>query len=254
MSEDEKVRTDSFGETPEAQDTQRITATMDVIRLLEDIQREHRPVVLVLPRGSKVVTILLDVDEASGQFVYDVGRNHAETQAILSAGRMRCTAQIRGVSVHFAAVAPVETVFAGAPAFSSPLPSEMLYLQRRRHYRANVRLTRHYPCIIRSADENELSLNIQNISLGGVRLQSNTVSPDKLPIGSLLQRARLDFLELGALEVTIRVVSHWKSENEGIRNYLYGCQFQQLPQGQDTAVQRLVFALERLDRLNTLPI
>jgi flagellar brake protein len=97
-------------------------------------------------------------------------------------------------------------------------------------------------------------LNIQNISLGGVRLQSNTVSPDKLPIGSLLQRARLDFLELGALEVTIRVVSHWKSENEGIRNYLYGCQFQQLPQGQDTAVQRLVFALERLDRLNTLPI
>ncbi|HEY4051826.1 MAG TPA: flagellar regulator YcgR PilZN domain-containing protein [Acidobacteriaceae bacterium] len=231
-------------------DAHRVTRPSDVIYLLQEIYREQRSVVLMLGRGVKVVTMLLEVDEASGRFVYDVGRTLEETQAILSASQVRFAAELRGVSVRFAVQTPVHVMSAGAPAFASPVPAEILYLQRREHYRASTRLNRSYPCFIRLADQTEVTLNIYDISLGGVRLHSNLIPPQKLPIGTLLRGALLDFLELGKLEVAMRVVSHRKSENEGIPNYLYGCQFQQLPRGKDAAIQKLVFSLERLDPSN----
>jgi flagellar brake protein len=232
-------------------DANRVTQPNDVVRLLQEIHREQKSLVLMLARGVKVVTMLLDIDELSGRFIYDVGRTQEETQAILSAGHVRFAAELRGVSVRFSVRTPIQVMFSGAPAFASPLPTEMLYLQRREYYRASIRLNRSYSCFVRLGDQTEVSLNIQDISVGGVRLHSNLISPQRLPIGTLLQPALLDFLELGKLEVAMQVVSHRRSENEGIPNYLYGCRFHQLLRGKDAAIQKLVFSLERLDPSNS---
>jgi flagellar brake protein len=247
MKQDGMVPADSCEATD---DSYRLTQPSDVIRVLQEIRQEQRPVVILLPRGVKVVTMVLEINESAGQLVYDVGRTQDETQAILSAGLIRCAAQLRGVSIRFALQPPSQVISRGAPAFISRVPTEMLYLQRRQYYRASIRLNRSYPCLIRLADQSEVSLNIQDISLGGVKLQSSIIALDKLPVGTWLQRAQLDFLELGKIEVTMRVVSQRKTENEGIPNYVYGCRFQELPRGKDREIQRLVFSLERLDPSN----
>jgi c-di-GMP-binding flagellar brake protein YcgR len=91
-------------------------------------------------------------------------------------------------------------------------------------------------------------LNIRDISIGGVGLQSQTISPEILTVGTLLHNAVLDFLKLGNVEVTLLVTSH-QTINQGERpTYLYGCRFEQLPRSSEATVQRLVFSLEQLNR------
>lgn len=229
-------------------DAYSVVKPSEILRLMQDLQREQKSVVLVLPRGHKVVTVLLNVDENSGHFLYDCGRNREETQAVLSAGQIHFSAALHGVSLRFTMSTPIETVFSGAPAFLSPLPLEIHYLQRREHYRAMVRVIRSCTCTAQLADRETISLNINNLSLGGVELQSNTISPETLPVGTLLRDAVLDFFERGKLDVRLRVIAHRKMENGGLSTHFYGCQFEQLPRSKEAIVQRLVFSLETLNR------
>ena len=232
-------------------DAYRVIKPSEVLRLMQDIQRGQRSVLLTLAPNRKVVTMLLDVDENSGSFLYDYGRNRKETEAILSASQIHFSAILGGVSLRFKEPAPVETVFSGAPAFLSPLPLEIHYLQRREHYRAKVRILRPCPCTAQLANRATISLNINNLSLGGVELQSNTISPEALPVGTLLENAVLEFFESGKLEVTLRVITHRKAENDGLSTHFYGCQFEQLPRSREATVQRLVFSLEMLHHLGS---
>lgn len=223
-----------------------VTEPSELVTVLNEIQAE-RKLVLLLSSGPKIAATLLDVNPTSGQLIFDAGRNQEEIQAILTAEKLRFLANVRGIAVRFWVPRPVETSFAGGPAFLTPLPLEITYLQRRRFYRASIRLNRVYSCRVRLPDQTEAELRIQDISVGGVRLHSNTLLPERLPVGTVLPGAVLDFLEMGKLEMTMRVVSHAKTSNEGIPNYLYGCQFQRVPRGKDAAIQKLVFTLERLN-------
>jgi c-di-GMP-binding flagellar brake protein YcgR len=210
-----------------------VAEPLEVLRILQDIQREKAFVTMSLPRGHKVLTVLLEVDEDSGHFLFDIGRDHAETQAVLSTRQLHFTSALNGVSVRFTTPTPTETEFGGGPAFLSPLPTDLQYLQRREHYRT------------------EISLQMSDLSLGGVRLQSGTITPDVLPVGSVLQYAVLDFLELGKVEVTLTIASHQTTQYEGISTHFYGCHIHKLPRSKEAAVQKLVFALELLNRPNS---
>jgi c-di-GMP-binding flagellar brake protein YcgR len=204
---------------------------------------------MALPKGQKVLTMLLHVDGNAGHFLYDSGRTPEETRAILAINRVHFGATLNGVSVRFTSPAPVETAFDGAAALLSPLPSEMQYLQRREHYRSKV--IGSSACSARLPNGTEISLNMTNLSLGGLKLQSTTIAPESLPVGLVLRDARLDLFELGSVTVDLLVASYHKIEHEGLVTHLYGCKIQQLPRSKEAAVQRLVFSLELLNRPNT---
>jgi c-di-GMP-binding flagellar brake protein YcgR len=217
MRQDGKGPSDSF---ERGEDAFGVTDPSEMVTLLKEIQAEKKLVIL-LSSGLKLAATILDIDSSSGQLVFDAGRDEQEIEAILAAEKLPFLAYIRGVSLRFSVPKPVETAFVGGPAFCSPLPVEMLYLQRRRFYRASIRLNRAFPCLVCLPDRTQLFLNIQDISVGGVRLQSNTVAPQQLPVGTVLPGAVLDFLEMGKLEMTLRVVSHAKTVNDGIANHVY---------------------------------
>jgi c-di-GMP-binding flagellar brake protein YcgR len=140
-------------------------------------------------------------------------------------------------------------VFGGGPAFRSPFPTDLQYLQRREHYRTKV--IRPAACTATLANGTAISLKMSDLSLGGVRLQSGNVGPDLLPVGTVLQDAVLDFMEMGKVEVTLKIASQQRIDYEGIATYFYGCHIEKLPRSKEAAVQKLVFALELLNRPNT---
>jgi flagellar brake protein len=226
-----------------------VAEPMEVLRILQDIQREKAFVTMSLPRGHKVLTVLLDVDEDSGHFLFDIGRDRAETQAVLSTGQLHFTSALNGVSVRFTTPTPTETEFGGFPAFRSPFPTDLQYLQRREHYRTKV--IRPAVCNAKLPNGTEISLQMSDLSLGGVRLQSGTITPDVLPVGSVLQYAVMDFMELGKVEVALTIASHQTTQYEGISTHFYGCHIHKLPRSKEAAVQKLVFALELLNRPNS---
>ena len=231
----------------EPDDLYRVTEPDDILRLMRNIQRGRQLVVITLPVGRKILTTVLNVDGDLCNFVYDSGRDLQETQLVLSTRRVHFSAALGGVPVSFTALAPVAVDFEGAPAFLSPLPVAVQYLQRREYFRTNG--LQHHCCSARLKDGTAISLNLRDLSLSGVGLQSKTIPPERLPVGTLLRDAVLDFLKLGTLDgVTLMVMSHKRTVDNGISTYLYGCRFEQLPKSKNTILQRLVFSLEQLNR------
>jgi c-di-GMP-binding flagellar brake protein YcgR len=220
----------------------------EVLRILQDLQKEQTFVTILLPHGQKVLTVLLEVDEKSGYFLYDIGRDHAETQALLSMRQLHFISALSGVTVRFTTPTPTETMFGGAPAFRSPFPADLQYLQRREHYRSKVILPA--VCNGKLANGTAVSLQMSDLSLGGVRLRSGSITPDVLPVGTVLKDAVLDFMELGKVELTLTVASQQTTQYEGISTYSYGCHIEKLPRSKEAAVQKLVFSLELLNRPN----
>jgi c-di-GMP-binding flagellar brake protein YcgR len=186
---------------------------------------------------------------AAGHLLYDIGRSHAETNAVLETANIHFNSVLNGVTVRFIVPTAVETVFEGGPAFRSPLPVALQYLQRREHFRTKV--IRPAMCTAKLPDGTPLSLKIDDLSIGGARLQSSTISPQILPTGSLLKDVVLDFNDLGKVEVNLSIASHQTIEHEGLATYFYGCHMEQLTRAKETQVQKLVFALELLNRPNT---
>jgi flagellar brake protein len=221
----------------------------DVLRILQTLQQDKTFVTMSLPQNQKVLTLLLEVDENGGHFLFDIGRNRAETQAVLATRQIHFSSFLDGVALRFTTPTPSETMHDGAPAFRSPFPADLQYLQRREHYRTKV--FRPAACNAKLANGTAVSLQMSDLSLGGVRLQSGSVTPDLLPVGTVLQDAVLDFMEMGKVEVTLTIASHKMIAYEGISTYFYGCHIQKLPRSKEAAVQKLVFALEVLNRPNT---
>jgi c-di-GMP-binding flagellar brake protein YcgR len=234
----------------ESDDFHRVTEPGDVLRLMQGIQRERQLVVITLPGGRKILTTLLNVDGDLCNLVYDSGRNRQETQAVLSTSRVHFSTTLGGVPVSFTTLPPAAVDFDGSPAFLSPLPLEIQYLQRRGYYRTKgLQL---YRCSARLTDGTAICLNLRDLSLTGVGLQSKTIPPERLSVGTLLRDAVLDFLKLGTLDdVTLMVMSHKRVEDNGLSTYLYGCRFEQLPKSKGTILQRIVFSLEQLNRAKT---
>lgn len=231
----------------EAAESYQVTEPDDVLRMLRSVQQGRQLVVMMLPDGRRILTTILTVDADLRNFVYDSGRDLQETQAVLSASRLRFSTTRAGVPLRFTATAPVAVDFKGAPAFLSPLPVTMQYLQRREYFR--TRDLQRYGCSARLKDSTTVSLKLKDLSLGGAGLESTSMTPEQLPVGSLLRDAVLDFRELGRLDgVSLMVLSHKKTVVHGVSTYLYGCRFEPLPAGKTSILQRLVFSLEQLHR------
>ena len=115
-----------------------IEAPSEVLRILQDIHREQAFVTLLFPQDQKILTMLLAIDEEAGYMLYDVGRTQTETKAVLAASTVHFSSALNGITVRFIAPRPTEVIFEGRPAFRSPLPTALQYLQRREHFRTKV--------------------------------------------------------------------------------------------------------------------
>jgi flagellar brake protein len=235
------------GLVEEVNDLWVVTQLSDILRILMNIRKEQSFVTLALSRGQKVSTMILDVDGKKGHFVYESGRDPAAIGAALSSKKLFFNSTLRGVAVRFTTSKAVKTKFEGTAALLSPLPEFMHYMQRREYFR--TQLIERYFCTALLPDGKKVTMDIQDVSVGGVGLQSGTITPELLPAGTVLG-ATLDFAKLGKVEVELQVTSHRKTENAGRAIHLYGCRFYDLPSIQETKVQRLVFSLEQFSRSN----
>jgi len=134
--------------------------------------------------------------------------------------------------------------FEGARAFKSPFPADILYVQRREYFRARAKITSPFMFEGTLPDEKHVALKVYDLSLGGVGLRSRDVTPEIMPVGSVIQDAALNFEEFGTIKAPVKVVTVVQVGNDAIPQYHFGCAFMRLG-GAEPLVQKLVFALER---------
>jgi c-di-GMP-binding flagellar brake protein YcgR len=238
------------GPMKEQEDPCILTSSSEIECIIQDLQKMQSFVTVGMPDGKKMSSMILEVDGKSRQFVYEAGQGD-DAKAVISSPRIYFYSTLRGVSVRFSVRSASRATFEGHPALRSPLPADMEYLQRREHFRTTF--DKPYTATVKMPDGKPVVLDLRDMSAGGARLSSMTITSEMLPTESMVD-ASLDFAELGKVDVTLKVSTYLKLENQGRFTHQYGCAFYNMTPDKETKVRQLVFKLDQMKRANKLAL
>jgi len=197
-------------------------------------------------RGGQLVTRILDVDVRGRTFVFDWGALSEQNRDLLAAPDCQFRAAPDGVRVEFRTTAPRRTEFDGRPAFESPFPDVLFYMQRREYFRVDTPVLE--PCLCSGEFPNEIGqfdFEVRDLSLGGLGLRTTDERVASLEVGAQIPRAALDLRAHGKLVVDLGLVSLRASDQpDGIRRYHLGFRFESLPGASENTLQRYITQLE----------
>lgn len=198
--------------------------------------------------GYSMTTTLLKVDPLARSFIFEGCRTPAEQDFLLSSGEVAFSAWLRGVPIRFPISNPRPTGFRGEIACCADFPTQLEFLERRRHPRVLIRPAMNFTCQLQTPDGQSLKLPIDNLSQTGVGLRSTSLSSGELPAGTILRGCRLEFGSHGVLEASLQAAGHGiVRRHEAVFN-LIGCTFPALSALQRTFLQRLIYAFEMAGR------
>lgn len=222
----------------------RLTLPIEISAVLLDLAWLKCVVRLTARDNYKITTTLLKVDPVACTFIFDGCRTDAERDLLLTSDEIAVSAVLRDVKLDFVIGRPSLIRYQGGRACAATFPSQLYHFERRRHPRARLQAAMGYRCELHTPDERLLKVDIADLSLSGVGLRFKEACENRFPVGAILQKCRLDFRNLGELEIDLRVVGHglaWKDQR--IMHHI-GCTYVSLTPGQQTFLQRLVYHIE----------
>ena len=217
------------------------------IRQILSAVAEHREIVTAyFNRGRQfLLTAIIDVDVTGGRIVLDRGSDEATNARLLESDRIVLVSALDKVKVQFSAKQVREIEYAGAPAFSIPLPAELLKLQRRELFRVRTLAIEPVRVRLPLSDTDTLETQVLDLSVGGfsafVQLPSDRMEVGTCFPGSSVQiGARSAF----AVELELRNLNNVRLRS-GIDSTRAGFMFVRLPEPAQQQIQRYLMRVER---------
>lgn len=224
--------------------------TLAVLGVLRDIERDGTPVMISHARG-QFISRILSVDKEL--LVLDYGSNDYDNQVTLTMRSLAISAEMKGAKVEFNLEQLHDSHFGGLPAFSAPLPAELLQIQRREYFRISAPLDPIFYCHASWPDGSQARFRLQDLSLGGIGVLVEGELPENLASGDIWRGMRLDMGEYGELQVDaqllhIGVRTTVSSKNETVSTPRLSFRFTSLSPILERQLQQIIFSLERLAR------
>jgi len=152
------------------------------------------------------VTTLLAVDESRGVVVFDELPVEVAQRRLMAAPKVTFVGFFDAIKVQFAASGQKVTTFEGKPAFSVPLPEDVLRLQRRDAFRVRPPMSKPATCRLPlgQASRQFEALRVLDISIGGLAVLTY---PEKIDLsaGMTVEGCQLDLPGVGGASVSLRV-------------------------------------------------
>lgn len=221
-----------------------------VLGVLRDIERENAPIMVSHARG-QFISRILSVDQE--QLVIDYGSNDYDNQVTLEMTKLTVTAEMKGSKVEFTLPQLQAAHFGGLPAFSTPLPPELLQIQRREYFRISAPLDPIFYCHATWPEGDKARFRLQDISLGGIGVLVEGALPETLDSGDIWRGMRLDMGDYGEMQVDAQLVhigarTTVSSKNETVSTPRLSFRFTSLGAAQERQLQQIIFSLERIAR------
>jgi c-di-GMP-binding flagellar brake protein YcgR len=194
-----------------------------------------------------VLTVLLDVDDASDRLIFDWGGSETTNRKLLQSEHSIFVCAPHGVKNQFSTGQVREIAYKQRPAFAARIPDHYTRLQRREFFRLVLPLTRRPPCILNQLGGQPLQLSIVDISIGGIAAE---LPGGKLNFGpgQLLPKARIELKGIGTLEVDLIVRNASEVQRGGKVSARIGCQFAKLGHALEHQLQRFITDVQREER------
>jgi c-di-GMP-binding flagellar brake protein YcgR len=216
----------------------------EIIALLSRLARERVALTAhwegeALPAPS---TRLLAVNPDFEEMVFDCFPEPLANRRAVDALQVNFHCELDGVEIHFYAECGEVTVHDGHPAIRMRLPSQLLRMQRREHFRVPAAI----PCEVVLAGERTrvLEMRVADLSIGGLRL----VCEQELEVvpGQTLGTCRLKLGDEGVLAIPVEVRNAYTVPMpKGGMQTRMGCQFKALPPAAEMQLARFIGKLER---------
>ncbi len=228
-----------------------VRSKKEVVAILLTVMRKHTLVSLYFAEGKEfILTSVLDVDTVTGTVLFEYGTDEGANQRAVQSSKVIFVTRDEGVKIQFVASKLEKAAFDGSRAFRIKLPDALLRVQRRQHYRLKTPIVNPVKCVLRVPAElgyakAELQLTLHDISVGGVSLVGYPLDLKLIP-GMVFTDCRLDVPAVGSIWATLMVSNVFDvTLKNGSRVKRVGCRFIDLPNGDQTKIQRYITSVER---------
>ncbi|MDF0604142.1 flagellar brake protein [Neisseriaceae bacterium TC5R-5] len=224
-----------------------LSSPMQIAQHLSSIAKHGHMVTVFANKGKNfILTRLLEVDAQNEVFLFDWGADQEINEQLLNSERNVFVCSPDGVKTQFVTGQAQRVILEGQPAFEVDLPEQLIKLQRREFFRIQTPVVTPVVCHIADYPGNPVSLNLFDISLGGISMWLPLAAMPGFDIGQQYLQCTIDLKPFGSLslgfEVRHKLSSHLRNGNEVMR---IGCAYLRLTPAMETLIQRYVGLLER---------
>ncbi len=193
-----------------------------------------------------VITSILAVRPEQDELVLDYGADAAANQRALQAKRITFVANHERIKIQFYSASLRQARFEGRDAFSTPLPSALLRLQRREYFRITTPLARPLKCSMAPPSvPAPVEMNIIDMSCGGIGIIDAGKSFE-IETNACFRDCRILLPDIGTVTADIRIKSTFNvTLKNDARHKHVGCEFVSMPERERTKIQRYINNVER---------
>jgi c-di-GMP-binding flagellar brake protein YcgR len=229
-----------------------VSSKYEIFSLLRAIQVKGALLRMHIPgREVAIITTILEVDGDSNTLIVDNSADQDFNRRIVTAEEISFETTLDKIRIQFAVPQAAACMHDKRPAIQVPIPAAVTRVQRREYYRIDIPVTAPAFCEFTIADAGAtktVTLEIMDISAGGISLQDHTRSLDHTQ-GSVYKGCRMQLPEAGTVVTDLRMMRVLNvTLPNGKETWHLGCKFIELPGPMNIIVQNYIGKLER--RLN----
>ncbi|ANI29504.1 flagellar brake protein [Yersinia entomophaga] len=220
-----------------------------ICAILRDLKKNNTAIMVTHSRG-QFISRILEVHPDANQFIFDFGSVERENLLAQDSEQLTFIAEPAGAKIEFSCTTQTEITYFGLPAFSSPIPDSLYFIQRREYFRINIPQWPPFYCTGKFPNGTAFKHTLTDISLGGVGMFSNKDSELPLEGCEILRGSLLDLGEFGSFDLDlqfIRAVDKKVISNKGetVTMTRLSFKFPKLSPMQEKGLQRAIFELEK---------
>jgi c-di-GMP-binding flagellar brake protein YcgR len=226
-----------------------ITSALEILAILRSIQNQKALIQIHAKQpNTTFITTLLEIDADNGAIKLDTAREDIWNKRILTAEHISFEASANKIRIQFAATQVTACLQDNQPALLVAIPTELIRLQRRDHFRINTPVIKPVLCnvsIKTFAGNKAVNLPLENISCGGLSMFDDEQLLDHAQ-STVYKDCVITLPDVGSISVTLQLTHALPQEMASgkIRHHL-GCAFVNPPASAINLLQRYVGKLER---------
>jgi c-di-GMP-binding flagellar brake protein YcgR len=230
----------------------RVQHPQERVALLRNLRDGQVPVILNVPDGSAITTLLWSMDPAQGRMSFSAGIGLPALDRLVEADEAVAVAYLDSVKLQFDVQHITLVRGAQAATLQCALPASVFRFQRRNAYRVRTD-GRHGPCArLRhpSIPDMPLALRVLDVSIGGCALWLPQDVPP-LQAGTRIGEATIELGPDTRFTATVQIqhVSSAGSTDTGVR---LGCEWVQLGGPAERVLQRWIDQAQKRRRMLSL--
>jgi c-di-GMP-binding flagellar brake protein YcgR len=222
-----------------------IHSRTEIAHVLRAVMLKNELVTAYFDHGHDfILTSIVEVDAGLGTVILDCGANEALNKKILGSEKIIFVTTQDRVKVQFVAGRIESVQHNKRDAFRIKLPPTLLKLQKREFYRLSTPVIKPIQCIIPTTQHGRVSVNIVDISIGGVGIVGY---PPEIAFeaGQVYDGCRIDLPDIGTVTVSMEIKSTFEITLKiGSKTKRSGCEFTNIPSSMQAMIQRYIIKLE----------